>query len=164
MAGRTSDSHLRHEIAHADFDGTTLAEHQLCRYRPRHSARYSRSFCRGLVDRHAGFEPRQHRHDADLPCRGRRQHIRRPQLNVAIGKVEPCRRHADDLVLLAVELHGAADRGWIPAEAPLPQSVAEDDDAVRALRRLLFTEEAARLRRHSKQREHRRREARALDS
>src|ERR1019366_9723228 len=87
-----------------------------------------------LLERDAGLEPRDwlgvagailHLHGgqaADLEDAGRKD-LGGPE------RIAEVRRHdADDLPGLAVELNRFADDGFAPAEARLPQLVAEDAD------------------------------------
>ncbi len=79
-------------------------------------------------------------------------------------ELEPARHHSDHDVRLAVEGDGAAHDAGVPAEAALPQAMAEHDDA-RVTRLLFFgRERASELRRHAQKREDVRREAHAVDA
>ena len=70
---------------------------------------------------------------------------------------EMTRQHADDLEGIAIEGDGAADDRWIRAEAPAPQPVAEQDDAMAADGFLLRAEVTTERRRHANHGEERRR-------
>ncbi len=156
--------HLVDEPTHAHLDGSALAKQQIGRHRPLHAARRRCSLGRRLLHRDAGLQPRDGVNDAERSRATRRQHIRRPHLRIAVGKVEPRGSDADDLVHFPVELHGAADGRGFASEAALPQGVTDDDDARRARDRVVITKKATGGRRDAKQREDSGRHGRALDS
>ena len=96
-----------------------------------------------VFERPAVLQPSDHREVAAV-ARGRLLRIereRRPDLR-AVGKREARRRHADDLVRLAVDDDAASDDRRVAVEAPLPNAVADDDD-VMAAERLVVAHEAA---------------------
>ena len=62
-----------------------------------------------------------------------RERHRRPQLELARGKLEGGRHHADDEASAPIELDGAPDNRAVAAEPPLPQPMAEDDMERRAV-------------------------------
>ena len=79
--------------------------------------------------------------------------------DVGTGRPPEMRRqHADDFERVAVERDRAADDRRIGAEAPPPQRIAEQDDAVAADGFLLGAEIAAERRRHADHAEERRRD------
>src|SRR5581483_4232883 len=67
---------------------------------------------------------------------------RRPEFGPAVRELEGGRHNPDDGVTLATEREGLPDYPWVRAEAPLPQSMADDDDAG-APRLILFGQEVA---------------------
>src|SRR5258708_27002541 len=67
---------------------------------------------------------------------------RRPDLR-AVREAEARRRHADDLVRLAVDDDGASDDRRVTVEAALPEAIADDDDMMTAERLVLAQEAAA---------------------
>ncbi len=86
----------------------------------------------GLLEGHAGPEARDGLRIARAPLdlRGGQprdlEHARGEHLHLAEGIAEMRRENADDLPRHAVELDGFADEGVAPAEARLPQLMAED--------------------------------------
>ena len=77
---------------------------------------------------------------------------RNPGFGLVGDAAEPGGHDADDGPGAAIELHGASDDGGVGAEAPLPQTVAEDDDGVALRHFVLFRAEgSAEGRAHSQQ-------------
>ena len=91
--------------------------------------------------------------------RGRRfDDVRQPEFGFRSREAEPLGQHADDHVRIAAEVDGGSDDGRIRCETVRPGAVAQQHDALRAGPRFLLQEEPPHVRRHSEQREQRRRD------
>src|SRR5262249_23070529 len=95
-----------------------------------------------LLARHARLKPREYGVVVTLSHAGRIDAHRDEHVQLPVAVPEILRRHADNRVRIAVDRNALARDRRVDAEAPPPQSVAQNRDAL-AVRRILLLREAA---------------------
>jgi hypothetical protein len=109
---------------------------------------HGRQHAARAVQRHPRLEPSDHRQELGATAEGRVGALRHQQVGGA-RQHQPGRRDADHRARDAVERDRPADDRRVATEAPLPEGVAEHDDARHAAALLVGREAAAEHRRRA---------------